>query len=49
MEKLVIDNKWFYLIRENEFEGKLTILRKEVFVFIDDFMEFNIEFVGLNG
>ena len=49
MEKLVIDNKWFYLIRENEFEGNLTILRKEVFVFIDDFKEFNIEFGGLNG
>ena len=39
MEKLVIDNKWFYLIGENEFEGKLTILRKEAFVFIDDFEE----------
>lgn len=39
MEKLVIDNKWFYLIGENEFERKLTILGKEAFVFIDDFEE----------
>lgn len=29
MDKLVIDNKWFYLIGENEFEGKLTIFRKK--------------------
>lgn len=49
MEKLVIEIKWFYLIGENEFERKLTILGKEAFVFIDDFKEFNIEFVGLNG
>ena len=39
MKKLVIEIKWFYLIGENEFERKLTILGKEAFVFIDDFEE----------
>ena len=49
MEKLVVDDKQFYLIGGNEFEGKLTIFGKEAFVFIDDFKKFNIEFGGLNG